>query len=123
MNEPKIVEDHAKFECEPNVYIPVDYVSAGNDTIELESLQIVESKWKELWPPTLEFLKQMRRQNDFSADIAPSGMRVKLLGVDEIIGPDTDWEVSFTIIADGYSEWGVAFSGWKIDPDMSQPYF
>jgi hypothetical protein len=118
-----IISDYCRFECEPGVQIAVDFVSTGQEDLDEKNVRIVERKWKEIWPATFESLKELRKKYDFDTNIAPAGMRAKLMLADTVMSEDARWEVSFTIIDDGYSEWGVVFEGSKIDPDSSQPYF
>jgi hypothetical protein len=114
---------YTNFECEPNIYIDVNYATDSGNGVELENISDLKSKWKELWPPVLAFLKNMRKKYDFSTDFTASDLRVSLLGFDKPIGPDTSWEASFTFEEEGFGHWGIAFQGWTIDPENSQPYF
>ena len=123
MKKYEIISDYCKFECEPGVYISVDCVSSGKKELDAKNVRAVERKWREIWPATYEFLKEMRKQNDFDAGFTPEGMRAKLMLADTDMLEDSEWEVSFTIVADGYSEWGIAYNGSTINPDDSQPYF
>jgi hypothetical protein len=118
-----IIPDYCQFECEPGNQIAVDCVSTGQEDLDEKNVRIVERKWKEIWPATLAFLKELRKKYDFDPNIAPAGMRAKLMLADTFMSEDARWEVSFTVVEDGYSEWGVVFEGSKIDPHSSQPYF
>jgi hypothetical protein len=118
-----IISDYCRFECEPGVQIAVDCVSSGQEKLDEENVRIVESKWKEIWPATFAFLKELRQQYDFDTSFTPAGMRAKLMLADTVMSEEARWEVSFTIAEDGYSEWGITFNGSTIDPASSQPYF
>ena len=98
-------------------------MSSGDEDLDEKNVRTVEGKWKEIWPATFEFLKNMRKEYDFDTNITPIGMRAKLMLADTDLSEEERWEVSFTITEDGYSEWGVAFNGSTIDPASSQPYF
>lgn len=123
MKKYDIISDYGRFECEPGVHIAVDCVSSGDAGLDEKNVRIVEGKWKTVWPATFAFLKEMRKKYEFRTDFAPAGMRAKLMLADTVMSDEARWEVSFTIVADGYSEWGVAFKGSTIDPNSSQPYF
>ena len=123
MNKYDIISDYCRFECEPSVFIAVDCVSTGQQDLDEKNVRVVEGKWKVIWLATLEFLKKMRQEYDFDTNFTPAGMRAKLMLADTVMSEEADWEVSFTITDDGYSEWGVGFKGSTIDPNSSQPYF
>jgi hypothetical protein len=123
MKKHDIVSDYGSFECEPGVHIVVDYVSSGETDLDEKNIRIVKSKWNEIWPATFAFLKELRGKYEFDTNFTPAGMRAKLMLADTVMSDEARWEVSFTIVDDGYSEWGVAFKGSTIDPDSSQPYF
>jgi len=103
MNKYDIISDYCKFECEPGVFIAVDCVSTGQQDLDEKNARVVEGKWKAIWPATFEFLKVLRKEYDFDTDFTPAGMRVKLMLADTVMSEGADWEVSFTIIDDGYS--------------------
>ena len=118
-----ILSDYCRFECEPGVYIPVDCVSTGKAELDEKNVRMVETKWKDIWPATFKFLKELRKAYKFDTNITPASMRAKLMLADTVMSEDANWEVSFTFSEDGYSEWGVAFKGSEIDRDSSHPYF
>ena len=123
MNKYDIVSDYCRFECEPGFDIAVDYVSSGQPELDEKNVRFVQGKWKEIWPAAFSLLKKLRKEYEFETNITPTGMRAKLMLADTVMSEEADWEVSFTVEADGYSEWGVAFKGSTIDPNSSQPYF
>ena len=122
MKKYDIISDYGRFECEPGVQIAVDCVSSGQADLDEKNVRIIESKWKDVWP-SFAFLKELRKKYDFDTNFTPPGMRAKLMLGDTVMSDDARWEVSFTIVDDGYSEWGVAYKGSTIDPHSSQPYF
>jgi len=123
MSKHDIISDYCRFECEPGVHIAVDCVSSGQADLDEKNVRIVEGKWQAVWPATFAFLKELRKKYDFDTNFAPAGMRAKLMLADTVMSDEASWEVSFTIVDDGYSEWGVGFLGTTIVPDSSQPYF
>ncbi len=123
MSKYDIITDYARFECEPGVHIAADCVSSGQADLDEKNVRIVEGKWKSVWPATFAFLKELRKKYNFDTNFAPAGMRAKLMLADTVMSDEARWEVSFSIVKDGYSEWGVVYRGSTIDPDSSQPYF
>ena len=123
MNKYDIIADYCRFECGPGVHIAVDCVSSGQTDLDEKNVRIVEAKWKHIWPAAFEFLKELRKRYDFDTNFTPAGMRAKLMLADTVMSEEASWEISFTIVDDGYSEWGVAFKGSTIDPESSQAYF
>lgn len=107
---------------EPGFRLPVDLVSSGDADLDAKNVKVVEGKWNALWPDTLIFLKEMKARNDFDTDFPLSSLRVKWMRADVDLSTDKEWEVSFTVAEDGFSEWGIAFNDFAIDPDGSQPY-
>lgn len=123
VNKYDIIYDYCRFECEPGVQIAVDCVSSGQADLDEKNVRIVSSMWRHIWPATFNFLKELRGKYAFHTNITPASLRAKLMLADTVMSEEAEWEVSFTIVDDGYSEWGVAFNGSTIDPDSSQPYF
>ena len=123
MNKYDIISDCGRFECEPGVHIAVDCVSSGQADLDEKNVRIVEGKWRAVWPATFAFLKELRKKYDFDTNFAPEGIRAKLMLADTVMSDNARWEVSFTIVDDGSSEWGISFNGSTIDPGSSQPYF
>jgi hypothetical protein len=121
--EPKTSTKQMRFECEPNVFLQAEVVLGDDEEIAMKNARMVESRWKELWPATQTLLKKMRKDYDFSTDFKVSDLRVTLLRTDELIGPDTTWELSFNLKEENFGHWGIAFQGWTIEPKNSQPYF
>lgn len=123
MTKYDIVSDYCRFECEPGVHMAVDCVSSGRAELDEKNVRFVEGKWKAVWPATFAFLKELRKRYDFDTKFTAAGMRAKLMLADTVMSDEARWEVSFTIVDDGCSEWGVTFMGATMDPDSSQPYF
>jgi len=97
MNKYDIIPDSCKFECEPGVHIPVDCVSTGQEDLDEKNVRIVEGKWKDIWPATFAFLKELRKKYDFDNNVTPASLSAKLMLGATVMSEDADWEVSFTI--------------------------